>query len=100
MHIKSLVHGNLHKEDALCVTKLVEHTLKPYPLLQTQLPIRQCLSFPLGSNFVYQRILKDPKNVNHCIGYYLYVSNKTDRVLCSKVLLFNQMTYERAFDQL
>src|SRR5208282_5419315 len=96
----TLVHGNLYKEDALRLTNLVENTLKPRPLLQSQLPVRRCLIFPPGSNYLYRRTLKDPRNVNHCIEYSCFVGDRADRVLRNKALLLDQMTHERAFDQL
>ncbi len=100
MHVETLVHGNLYKEDALHLTNLVEHILKPRPLLQAHLPVRRNLIFPPGRSYVYQRTLKDPKNVNHCIEYSLHVGDRADRILRSKTLLMDQMTHERAFDQL
>jgi insulysin len=100
MHIETLVHGNLYKEDALHLTNLVENTLKPRPLSQAHLPVRRNLIFPPSSNYLYRRTLKDPKNVNHCIEYSLHVGDRADRVLRNKALLIDQMTHERAFDQL
>jgi insulysin len=100
MHIDTLVHGNLYKEDALRLTNLVENTLKPHPLSQAHLPVRRNLIFPPGCNYLYRRTLKDPKNVNHCIEYSLHVGDRADRVLRNKTLLMDQMTHERAFDQL
>jgi insulysin len=100
MHLEILAHGNLHKEDVLLMTDLVERTLKPRPLLQVNWPVRRSLIFPPGGDYLYRRTLKDPKNVNHCIEYLLYVGDLADRVLRAKVLLFDQMTHEPAFDQL
>jgi insulysin len=100
MHIETLAHGNLYKEDALHLTSLVEKTLKPRPLSQAQLPVRRSLIFPSGCNYLYRRTLKDPKNVNHCIEYSLHIGDRADRALRNKTLLMDQMTHERAFDQL
>jgi len=100
MHIETLVHGNLYKEDALKISDLIQSTLKPRVLPQAQWPISRSLIFPPGANFVYQKTLKDPANINHCIEYLLYVGDKTDRPLRAKVLLLDQMTHEPAFDQL
>jgi len=69
-------------------------------LPQTQWPIARSLIFPPGGNFVYHKTLKDPKNVNHCIEYLLYIGNKSDRPIRAKTLLLDQMTHEPAFDQL
>jgi insulysin len=100
MHVETFVHGNLYKEDALKLTDLIESTLKPRTLPQTQWPIPRSLVFPPGCNFVYHKTLKDPANVNHCIEYLLYVGDKSVRPLRAKTLLLDQMTHEPAFDQL
>lgn len=100
MHIETLVHGNIYKEDALRLTNLIESTLKPRPLPQVQWPVLRALVFPPGANFTYNRTLKDPANVNHCIEYLLHIGDKADRVLRAKTLLLDQMTHEPAFDQL
>ncbi|KAL4892080.1 Metalloenzyme, LuxS/M16 peptidase-like protein [Aspergillus ambiguus] len=99
-HIEVLAHGNLYKEDALLMTDSVENILKSRPLPQSQWHVRRNIIIPPGSNYIYERTLKDPANVNHCIEYYLFLGNMTDDKLRSKLLLFAQMTDEPAFDQL
>ncbi|RAL11158.1 a-pheromone processing metallopeptidase Ste23 [Aspergillus homomorphus CBS 101889] len=99
-HIEVLAHGNLYKEDALRMTDLVESTLKSRTLPESQWYVRRNVIIPPGSNFVYERMLKDPANVNNGIEYLLYVGNINDAVLRAKLLLFAQMTDEPAFDQL
>lgn len=98
--LQVLVHGNLYKEDALRLTNLVIDTLKPRALPKVQWPVLRSLVFPRGSSFVYNRTLRDPKNVNHCIEYLLYFGEKSDRALRAKTLLLDQLTHEPAFDQL
>lgn len=100
MHIETFVHGNLYKEDALKLSNLIETTLKPRALPQTQWPVARALVFPPGGNFIYHKTLKDPANVNHCIEYLLFVGDKSIRPLRAKTLLLDQMTHEPAFDQL
>ncbi|KAF2235935.1 LuxS/MPP-like metallohydrolase [Viridothelium virens] len=100
MYIEVLAHGNLYREDALRYTDLVEKTLRPRPLPPTQWPLRRNLMFPEGSNFVYERELKDPGNVNHCIEYVLFVSNDVDRTTRAKLLLLSQIAHEPVFDTL
>lgn len=99
-HLETMAHGNLYKEDALKLTDVVESTLKPRALPQSQWHVRRNMLIPPGSNFVYERTLKDPENVNHCIEYYLHLGSLTDDILRAKCLLFGQMTSEPAFDQL
>ncbi|KAL9025425.1 MAG: hypothetical protein Q9196_005751 [Gyalolechia fulgens] len=100
MHIEFLAHGNIHKEDALRMTDLVESTLRPRPLPKSQWQIRRNLLLPPGSDFTYRRTLGDPANVNHCIEYYLYVGSLADHASRAKLLLLGQMTEEIGFDQL
>jgi insulysin len=100
LHIEVLAHGNLHREDALRFTDLVESVLHPRKLPASQWPVRRTLIFPPGSNYLYERPLKDPANVNHCIEYILYAGNNQDRRLRAKVLLLAQIADEPCFDQL
>ena len=99
-HIEVLAHGNLYKEDALRMTDSVEKIIQSRPLPPSQWNVRRNMIIPQGSNYVYERTLKDPANVNHCIEYYLFVGASMDHVARAKLLLFAQMTDEPAFDQL
>ncbi|EEA20106.1 hypothetical protein EYB25_007638 [Talaromyces marneffei] len=99
-HIEVLAHGNLYKEDALKMTDIVENIMRSRTLPQSQWHVRRNIIFPPGSNYIYERQLKDPQNVNNCIEYYLFVGKITDEVLRAKLLLLAQMTEEPAFDQL
>ncbi|KAH7135013.1 Metalloenzyme, LuxS/M16 peptidase-like protein [Dendryphion nanum] len=99
-HVEVLAHGNLYKEEALQITDLVEKTIKPKKLSPAQWPLRRTMLLPPGSNFIYERSLKDPANVNHCIEYSLYVGNSQDRDVRAKLLLVAQLTDEPAFNQL
>ncbi|KKK23045.1 hypothetical protein ARAM_006420 [Aspergillus rambellii] len=99
-HIEVLAHGNLYKEDALRMTDTVESILTSRPLPQSQWHVRRNIIIPPGSNYIYERALTDPANVNHCIEYYLFIGDISDEVLRAKLLLFAQMTDEPAFDQL
>jgi len=100
LHIEVLAHGNIYKEDALRMAKLIESTLKPRPLPQTLWHVRRNLILPQGTDFTYKRALGDPANVNHCIEYYVYIGDAADRILRAKLLLLGQLTDEPGFDQL
>ena len=99
-HTEILVHGNLYKEDALRMTKLVESTLKARSLPVSQWPIRRNMILPPGADLTYQRTLGDPANVNNCIEYYLFVGGAADMDLRAKLLLLGQLGDEQGFDQL
>lgn len=98
--IDLLAHGNIYREDALRMTRLVESTLKPRLLPESQWQVRRNLLLPAGSDSTFRHKLGDPANVNHCIEYYVFVGAHTDRVLRAKLLLLGQMTDEAGFDQL
>ena len=100
MHIEVLVHGNMYKEDALRITEIAEKTLQAKRLPQSQWPIRRNLILPPGSDYRYERTLKNPDNVNHCIEYLLYVGVASDRPTRAKLLLLAQILDEPSFDTL
>ena len=100
MHIELLVHGNLYKEDALNITNLVESTLRPRRLPASQWPTKRSIELPRGSDYRYERVLKNPDNINHCVEYIVFVGNNLDRSLRAKLLLLAQMADEPCFDTL
>ncbi|KAM3418074.1 hypothetical protein BST61_g6279 [Cercospora zeina] len=100
MHIEILAHGNLYKEDALRMADLVEKTLKPHPLPPTQWETQRYIDLPEGSNFAWQKTLKNPDNVNHCLDYCIYLGDASDRQIRAKTLLLDQMLHEPVFDTL
>ncbi|KAM0723354.1 hypothetical protein Q7P37_000340 [Cladosporium fusiforme] len=100
MHIELLVHGNLHKEDALRITDLVERTLQPRRLPASQWPTKRSMLLPPGSDYRWEHTLKNPDNVNHCIEYVLFVGQNQDRALRARLLLLAQMLEEPCFNTL
>ncbi|USW51351.1 Putative peptidase M16, metalloenzyme, LuxS/M16 peptidase, peptidase M16, middle/third [Septoria linicola] len=100
MHIEILAHGNLYKEDALRMADLVEKTLKPRALPPSQWENTRYIALPEGLNFAWQKTLKNPDNVNHCLDYCIYVGNSSDRHTRAKLLLLDQILREPVFDTL
>lgn len=100
VHVEMLCHGNVYKEDALRMSDIVETTLTPRVLPQTQWPVKRNLLLPPGSDYTYRRTLGDPANVNHCIEYYILVGPVADRKLRARLALLGQLTNEIGFDQL
>ncbi|KAF3049713.1 Insulinase (Peptidase M16) [Didymella keratinophila] len=98
--IEVLAHGNLYRQKALEITNLVERIVKPRRLPPNQVPTPRGLIWPSGSNFIYKKQLKDPRNINHCIEYSLYAGHRYDSVMRAKLLLLGQMTDEPCFHQL
>ena len=100
MHIEILVHGNMYKEDALNITNLIESTLRPLRLPESQWPPRRAIALPSGANYLYERVLKDSDNVNHCLEYIISVGSLSNRSQRAKLLLFSQIAMEPCFDTL
>ncbi|KAI1326360.1 ubiquitin carboxyl-terminal hydrolase-like protein [Xylariaceae sp. FL0255] len=100
IHTEVYTHGNIYKEEALGLTQMMETILKTRVLPKEEWPIHRSLEYPPGSNYLFQKTLKDPANVNHCIEYYLYIGDKGDRMVRAKTQLLDQITHEPAFDQL
>lgn len=100
MHIEMLVHGNLYKNDALDIARLVESTLRPRRLPQSQWQTRRAIALPSGANYLYERVLHNPRNTNHCLEYIISVGSVSDRLLRAKLLLFSQIAEEPCFNTL
>jgi len=100
MHLELLAHGNLYKEDALRITDLVESTLRPRALPASQWATKRFVKLPEGSDYRYERVLKNPDNVNHCVEYILFLGDSQDMRLRAKVLLLAQMADEPVFNTL
>ncbi|RCI10149.1 hypothetical protein L249_8413 [Ophiocordyceps polyrhachis-furcata BCC 54312] len=100
LYIEIYAHGNLYRDEALMVTDMVVSTFKARPLPRWQCPVIRSLMLPPGSNFVYNKTLEDPANVNHCVETWFFVGDKADGLVRAKTLLVDQMTHEPAFDQL
>lgn len=100
LHTEVLAHGNLYREDALKLTDIIDKTLHPRTLPALEHPIRRSLILPPGSTYHYNRKLKDPSNVNHCIQYVLQVGDIRDRARLARLRLFAQLNEEAAFNQL
>ncbi|TWU76783.1 Insulinase (Peptidase M16) [Metarhizium rileyi] len=100
LFIELYAHGNLSRGDALKLTDMVESTLKPRPLPESQWPILRSVVLPRGANFVYKKKLKNSQTINHSIETWFYVGDQADCQLRAKTLLIHQMIDEPAFDQL
>ncbi|KAH7012102.1 peptidase M16 inactive domain-containing protein [Microdochium trichocladiopsis] len=100
LHIKTLVHGNLAKQDARELTEMTELTLKLSVLPQEEWPIARSLIIPPGYNFLFSKTLKNPESVHHCIEYFLQIDPKGDPGIRAKTQLLGQILDEPALRQL
>jgi insulysin len=93
-------HGNIARDEVLAITSLVESTLRPRPLEPSRIPAWRSLVLPPGANYVYEKTLRDPANINHAIEYVVYTGDASHRRTVAKTLLLEQIVQEPAFDQL
>ncbi|EPS39814.1 hypothetical protein H072_6386 [Dactylellina haptotyla CBS 200.50] len=100
LSVEGLIHGNLYKEDALKMTDLITRILKPQPLPMSQWFTRRCVLLQPGAELVYERDLRDPNNVNNAVEYMLHLGTIEDRHMKARLLLWAQISQERAFDTL
>ncbi|OJJ72712.1 hypothetical protein ASPBRDRAFT_42436 [Aspergillus brasiliensis CBS 101740] len=100
MHIEILVHGNLYQKDALNLAKLVESTLQPCRFPENQWPSCRTTGLPSGANYLYEQVLKNSNNVNHCLEYIVSVGSVVDRSQRAKLLLLSQISAEPCFSTL
>jgi insulysin len=100
MHIEVYVHGNMYRNDALKATNLVEATLNAGVVPPEKRLNPRSFVLPAGSNYVYNKTLQDPANVNHCVETFFHIGERGDREVRARTLLIDQMLHEPAFDQL
>ncbi|RCH96410.1 Insulinase (Peptidase M16), partial [Rhizopus stolonifer] len=100
LHIESLVHGNIFKQDAQKMLQDAIQILDPKPLAASQFKGNHSLVLPLGSKTVYCRNVEDPNNVNSGIEYVIQVGHVTQTLLRAKLTLLAQIAQEPCFDQL
>lgn len=73
---------------------LFQQILKPKPLSPSQWFMRRNVLLPPGSEFIFERDLRDPNNVNNAVEYMLHLGSSEDRQMKAKLLLWAQMSQE------
>ncbi|BGP38130.1 metalloprotease [Rhodotorula kratochvilovae] len=99
MHIESLVHGNMTREEALALAKSVEETFKPQPLSVEELKSRQALVVPPGQ-WLARRPVSNPLDANTAVEQFTYVGDLYDDELRARLSVFGTMMREPLFDDL
>lgn len=100
LHMEALVHGNVTKEEALSMIRIVEDVMRPKLLSPSQLVSHRRLLLPEGGCFIHQRDVMDKNNVNSAIEYYCQVGDVTQVSLRARLSLLAQIAQEPCFDQL
>ncbi|CAI2164638.1 11700_t:CDS:10 [Funneliformis geosporum] len=100
LHIESLIHGNILKDDAIIMLQKVEEILRPKALQPSQIVGQRSVIIPSGKRFIHQRNVFDSNEVNSAIEYYIQIGDLLDKELRSKLGLLSKIAYEPCFDQL
>ncbi|GAA5915532.1 hypothetical protein JCM5296_001752 [Sporobolomyces johnsonii] len=97
MHIEALVHGNMVKEEAVALSKIVEETIAPKPLRPEELKSHQALVIPEGK-YLTRRPVANPENANSAVEQFTYIGDILDDLLRVKLSLFGTIVSEPLFD--
>ncbi|KAF9699478.1 hypothetical protein EKO04_002692 [Ascochyta lentis] len=100
MHIEILVHGNFCERDALGIAQVVGSILRPRQLPENQWPSRRVVALPSGAKYLYERVLENSDNVNHCLQYIISVGSVSNRSQRAKLLLFAHIAKGPCFETL
>ncbi|GAA5888439.1 hypothetical protein JCM16303_005741, partial [Sporobolomyces ruberrimus] len=99
LHIESLVHGNMLKDEAVSLSNTIEGILAPEPLSQEELKSHQALIVPQGKHLA-RRIGGNPENSNSAVEQFTYVGDINDDLLRCKLAVFGHIVSEPLFDVL
>ncbi|GAA5906121.1 hypothetical protein JCM8208_000637 [Rhodotorula glutinis] len=99
MHIESLAHGNVTKDEALRMAASVEETFKPKALTAEELKSRQALVVPPGK-WLARRPVPNPLDNNTAVEQFTYVGDLYDDELRARLSVFSTIMSEPLFDDL
>jgi insulysin len=100
VRIEIFALGNLTKEDARSIATICESTLKPVGLPQGRLPTQRTVILPPGSNYVYQRQVFDPEDINNCVEQCFWTGSNGDVPSSATSRLTAAILKEPFYDQL
>ncbi|KAL5037149.1 hypothetical protein BDV3_006687 [Batrachochytrium dendrobatidis] len=101
IHIQQLAHGNITKQHAIDIGKILVDRLAPTELPESQrfwsMPTYK---IPEGKLFIHTRNVPNAENLNSAIEYILQIGSITDQKVRIMLGLISQIGQEPAFDQL
>jgi insulysin len=97
--IEILAHGMVSQDEALGMSTLVRHAVPPTSLLESRIRPMSSVVLPAGSNFVYERRLRD-KGVQNCIEYSVFAGHCYDTSVRARLHMLAQIIDEPCFHQL
>ncbi|ORY56460.1 Metalloenzyme, LuxS/M16 peptidase-like protein [Leucosporidium creatinivorum] len=99
LHVEMLVHGNMLKDEAIGLSKLVENTFAPEPLTPEELRSHRALVVPEGK-YLRRVPVGNPENSNSAIEQFTYIGDIYDDLERAKLSVFATIVQEPLFDDL
>ncbi|RHZ80650.1 hypothetical protein Glove_134g40 [Diversispora epigaea] len=99
MFFEGVVHGNMNKSEAVNMIEIIENILGSKELSSSQLIDSRSLLLKEGK-YVYFKEVKDEKEINSAIDYYIQIGDIMDKNLRAKLALIGQIVEEPCFFQL
>jgi insulysin len=100
MFIEAQVFGNIEKDEAMNIVKMVEEIFKPKILEKSRIHRGRNVRLPKGKKFVYQRDVHDKDELNSAIEYYLQCGDNKDKYVRNRLQIISQILQESTFDHL
>ncbi|KAG2157510.1 Metalloenzyme, LuxS/M16 peptidase-like protein [Suillus clintonianus] len=97
LSIEMLVTGNMHKDEAISLSEMVENILNASSIPADE-TAQRALILPEGSNFIWKSHIPNSNDPNSSLTYYLQLGSSTDARLRATSLLLIHMMSEPAFD--
>ncbi|CAG8454105.1 2994_t:CDS:10, partial [Diversispora eburnea] len=99
MFFEGLVHGNIDKLEAINMIEIIENILESKELSSSQLIDNRSLLLKEGK-YAYFKEVKDEKEINSAIDYYIQIGDIMDKNLRAKLSLIGQIADEPCYNQL
>ncbi|GBB90257.1 hypothetical protein RclHR1_17150001 [Rhizophagus clarus] len=98
--IETHVFGNMEKEEAMNMVKIVEEIFKPNKLEKSRIRRSRNVLLPEGKKYVYQKDVHDKDELNSAIEYYLQCGDSKDKYVRNRLQIIAQIIQESTFDHL
>ncbi|EMD38222.1 hypothetical protein CERSUDRAFT_82469 [Gelatoporia subvermispora B] len=99
INMRILVVGNLHKDEAVKFTEMAEAILHAKPISPSEV-VERCLIPPDASNYVWPSLVRNLKEPNNSLTYYIHMGSFLKPHLRVTAALLAQILAEPAFNVL
>ncbi|KAH8927446.1 LuxS/MPP-like metallohydrolase [Atractiella rhizophila] len=100
MHVESIVHGNVLRDEAVAINSIVEDALRCAPLTEEELIHPRALQLPSGKSLIYREPANNPRESNSCLDYFMYAGDIKDIGINCRIMLLDQIMSEPVFQVL